>query len=92
MYSIKVESDPTCIMAEPFYGIISEPYLLSVYREDHTLLTEVKTVNLSDKYQEFVSKCIYPEFVYVKKNIEFEEAMKIVEEFRSLKRKKQCKI
>ena len=92
MYNIKVESDPTCIMAESFYGIILEPYLLSVYREDHTLLTEVKTVNLANKYQEFVSKRITPEFSYIKKNVEIEEAMKIVEEFCSLKRKKRCQI
>ena len=73
MYSIKVESDPTCIMSEPFYGIISEPYLLSVYKEDHTSLIEVEIANLANKYQKFASKSILPKFSYIKKNVELEE-------------------
>lgn len=92
MYNVKVESDPTCIMSEPFYGIISEPYLLSVCREDHTPLIEVEIANLANKYQKFASKSILPKFSYIKKNVELEEAMQVVEEFRCLKRKSRCQI
>lgn len=92
MYNVKVESDPTCIMSEPFYGITAEPYLLSVYREDHTPLIEVEAVNLADKYQELSSKSVYPVFSYPKKNVELDEALRIAEEFRLLRRKRKCQI
>ena len=92
MYTIKVESDPTCIMSEPFYGVTTEPYLLCVYREDNTPLIEIETANLADKYEKFASRRILPKFTYIKENVEIEEAMQVVEEFRSLKRKRRCKI
>lgn len=85
MYSVKIEADPLRIMSIPFYGILYEPYLIKVCREDRTPVAELEVGNFVTRYLKFSAEHVNPIFLCLKENVEFEEAMQVVEEFCCLK-------